>query len=169
MADDVISSLDVARQWVRDVFYDRDLSAAWGLTDPDAKLATVQSWMLESGEEPDDERAAHLLELLDRGDADMFAALAPVFFSHFARWEGFDARSVAAPEIVGVDLEVVRFLDREQGVVEAGELVSMMSIVLRYRDGEWRVAGITDLAVPGWPPSSAPIDRGAFTMHPSTS
>lgn len=52
--DDFISdAAAVVMQWLRAVFDDRDLAAAWPVTDEPFRLATAQSWIMLEADRPD--------------------------------------------------------------------------------------------------------------------
>lgn len=157
---------EVAVRWVKALMDDRDVVAAWKLTDPTLRLVLAQDWVWTNRHHP---KIGH-----DRSWDDLARGLAAVPPEHelwdaFARelltryhkmWAGFSSRTWATwdePEVVDLDLEIVTFLESDGGPVrfEPGRSALARRFALRHTDDGWRVASVSggQMFVPGWPPS----------------
>ena len=158
---------EAAVRWVRAVMDDRDLVSAWPLTDDVLRLVLAQDWVWTHRHHP---MIGH-----DRSWDDVARGLAAVPPSHelwdrFATelldrwrtmWSGFSPSTWAPwdrPEVVGVDLEMVTFLERdgdEPVRFEPGRSSLARRFAMRHTPDGWRVAGVNgdQLFVPGWPPT----------------
>ena len=156
-----------ATRWVKAVMDDGDLKAAWPLTDPVLRLVLAQDWVWM--------HRHHTMIGHDRSWDDVARGLAAVPPDH-ELWEIFAAELVdrwrtiwagfttgtwlpwEQPEVVGVDLEMVTFLESEDGEpvrFEPGRSSLARRFALRHTEEGWRVAGVSgdQMFVPGWPPS----------------
>ena len=159
------SAQAVALAWV-DAAVDRgDLAAAWPLTDPTLRLVLAQEWVWRQGEEltgsgeDRDQLAAALAAtppehpLWDRFASDLVTGWRRI-------WKGFSSRTWGTwdrPEIVGLDLEIVTFLETGGASVsvEPRRAPFARRFLVRHTDEGWLVAGLHGELVfrPGWPPS----------------
>ena len=143
-----------------------DLAAAWPLTDPTLRLVLAQDWVWTHRHRPL-MRQEHDWDLLARS----LAACPPVhrlwpdleselITRWHAIWKGFSARTWAAwdqPEVVGLDLEMVTFMESDGEPVrfEPGRSAFARRFAVRHSEDGWRVASVNgdQMFVPGWPPS----------------
>ncbi|MGH9155103.1 MAG: hypothetical protein ACRD1K_04480 [Acidimicrobiales bacterium] len=159
---------EVAVAWVAAVMDERDLRAAWPLTEPDLRLVLSQHWIMSNHEDAElvgepggwDELAAGLSAdpspspLWDRFAADRLKRwrLHWVGFSAHT-WDLRDGREAPRP-----DLEVVTFIEPGRKLnLKPGSPVTFRRLALRHRGRHWRLAGVdgTNLFRPGWPPAPA--------------
>ena len=146
-----------AQAWVHEVLIRRDLAAAWPATDPQLRLVLAQDWVWNhrhdpaighGGDQDWDEiadglaAAPHAHPMWDRFATDLITTWERT-------WRGFgtDAWNVLPePEVLDLDLELVRFEEAETGLTRR--------FVLRHADGNWLVASVSgeQLFEPGWPP-----------------
>lgn len=155
----------VAVAWVRAVMDDRDLRAAWPLTDADLRLVLVQHWILSRGAD-DVVGSPDGWETL----ASRLAACPPtsMAWETFAaerlkrwrlHWVGFNSTTWDLrdePETPAPDVEVVTFIEPGQKLrTTPGPPIVYRRLAVRRRDDGWRVAGLdgTTLFRPGWPPT----------------
>jgi hypothetical protein len=158
---------EAATRWVKAVMDDGDLTAAWPLTDPVLRLVLAQDWVWTHRHHP---MIGH-----DRSWDEVARGLAAVPSVHelwetFAEelvkrwrkiWAGFTSSSWLAwdqPEVVGLDLEMVTFLESDGGApvrFEPGRSALARRFALRHTETGWLVAGVSgdQMFVPGWPPS----------------
>lgn len=161
------SARDVAVRWVRAVMDERNLGAAWPLTEPELRLVLVQHWILSH----------HGDEVVGppQGWDDLATALAACPSAHplwdrFAserlkrwrqHWLGFSARTWDlrdGTERPRADAEVITFIEAGQKLrLGPGPPVTYRRLCLRRTGDEWLLAGVdgTNLFRPGWPPSPA--------------
>jgi hypothetical protein len=154
-------------RWVRAVMDDGDLAAAWPLTDPVLRLVLAQDWVWTNRHHP---AIGH-----DRSWDDLARGLAAIPPDHqlwdaFARelisrwqkmWAGFSTRTWRPwdqPELLGLDLEMVTFLESDgSGPVrfEPGRSATARRFAMRHGADGWQLAGVNgdQLFAPGWPPS----------------
>ena len=145
---------------------DGDLAEAWPLTEPVLRLVLAQDWVWTHRHHPMighdrswDEIARGLAAVPPKQPLwDRFAA--EVVSRWQKTWAGFSARTWATwdqPEVVGLDLEMVTFLESDGGPVrfEPGRSALARRFALRHTDDGWKVAGVSgdQLFVPGWPPA----------------
>jgi hypothetical protein len=156
-----------ATRWVEAVMDDGDLRAAWPLTDPVLRLVLAQDWVWTHRHHPMighdrswDEVARGLAAVPP--DHELWDAFADELVNRWRKiWAGFTSATWVAwdqPEVVGVDLEMVTFLESEDGGpvrFEPGRSALARRFALRHTDEGWRVASVNgdQLFVPGWPPS----------------
>ncbi len=146
---------------------DGELLAAWPLTDPVLRLVLAQDWVWTHRHHPKighdrswDELARGLAALPPVSE--LWDAFADELVSRWQKtWEGLSARTWGAwdsPEVVGLDLEMVTFLERDGDRLvrfEPGRSATARRFAMRHTDQGWLVAGVSgdQLFVPGWPPS----------------
>lgn len=157
-----------------------DLAEAWPLTDPTLRLVLAQDWLWNHRHElpapevsegtgvtvahhSDWDTIAQGLaespsthELWDRFASDVIALWRQI-------WKGFSARSwkvAENPEVLGLDLEMVTFLDAdaepdaEPRPMRRNHASLARRFAMIHTDGEWLVASIGDQVFrPGWPPT----------------
>jgi hypothetical protein len=144
-----------------------DLIAAWPLTDPTLRLVLAQDWVWTHRHHPTighdrswDELARGLAALPPA--TELWSAFAEELTGRWQKtWSGLSAGTWAAwdqPEVVGLDLEMVTFMERDgDGPVrfEPGRSAFARRFAMRHTDQGWQVAGVNgdQLFVPGWPPS----------------
>lgn len=144
-----------------------DLIAAWPLTDPTLRLVLAQDWVWTHRHHPTighdrswDELARGLAALPPA--TELWSAFAEELTGRWQKtWAGLSAGTWAAwdqPEVVGLDLEMVTFMERDgDGPVrfEPGRSAFARRFAMRHTDQGWQVAGVNgdQLFVPGWPPS----------------
>jgi hypothetical protein len=157
---------EAAQRWVKALMDDADLAAAWPLTDPVLRLVLAQDWVWTHRHHP---MIGH-----ERSWDDIARGLAAVppasglwdtFATELVRryqkmWEGFSAHTWATwdqVEVVGLDLEMVTFLESDGEPVrfEPGRSALARRFALRHTDEGWMVASVSgdQMFVPGWPPS----------------
>ena len=76
-------------------------------------------------------------------------------------WKGFSARTwrlATEPEVIGLDLEMVTFLESEDEYrvrFEPGRSAFARRFAMRHTDQGWMLASVNgdQMFVPGWPPS----------------
>lgn len=144
----------------------RDLVAAWRLTDPVLRLVLAQDWVWTNRHHPMighdrswDEVARGLASVPPEHELwDTFAE--ELVNRYHKMWAGFSSRTWAAwdqPEVVGLDLEMVTFLESDGGPVrfEPGRSALARRFALRHTGDGWLVASVSggQMFVPGWPPS----------------
>jgi len=155
-----------ATRWVQAVMDDGDLAAAWPLTDPTLRLVLAQDWVWTHRHHP---MIGH-----DRSWDEVARGLAAVPADHalwpsFSRellsqwrtaWKDFSARTWAAwaqPEVAGLDLEIVTFLESDGTPVrfEPGRSALARRFAMRHTAEGWQVASVSgdQMFAPGWPPS----------------
>ncbi len=153
--------------WVRAVMIDRDLRAAWPMTDPTLRLVLAQDWIWSFrhhpviGHDADWDRLAEGLAacpsehpLWDRFAADTIELWQKI-------WRGFGSSEWTVwdqPEVLGLDLEMVSFVaPDDEGVTKPSRSRFARRFALRHTDDGWKVAGINgeQMFEPGWPPSLA--------------
>lgn len=146
---------------------DGELLAAWPLTDPVLRLVLAQDWVWTHRHHPKighdrswDELARGLAALPPVSE--LWDAFADELVSRWQKtWEGLSPRTWGAwdsPEVVGLDLEMVTFLERDGDRpvrFEPGRSATARRFAMRHTDQGWLVAGVSgdQLFVPGWPPS----------------
>ncbi|MEO6121674.1 MAG: hypothetical protein ABIW46_09525 [Acidimicrobiales bacterium] len=154
--------------WVRAVMDERDLRAAWPLTEADLRLVLVQHWVLSHHEDEDLVGGYEGWPALAAG----LAADPPVsaLWDRFADerlkrwrqyWAGFSARTWDLrdePELPRPGLEVVTFIEPGRKLnLKPGAPITFRRLAIRRQVGQdagWLVAGVdgTNLFRPGWPP-----------------
>ncbi len=149
----------VAAAWVEAVMDRGDLGAAWPLTHPTLRLVLAQHWIwsqrghsvVGDDEAEWDELAAALVGGPGRHPLwERFAADRIRRWREF--WPGFSVRTWAAreePEPIGVDLEVVTFVET------GGPPLPARRFAMRDTPEGWMVASLDGSALfrPGWPPA----------------
>lgn len=157
-------AVSVARSWVRAVMDDRDLAAAWPLTDAPMRKVLAQHWILSSS--PDVVGPPEQWEAL----ADRLAAspsnhpLWPQFArDRLARWRefwtGFSAvtwgvkhRTETRPGVV-----VVTFVEPRGKLMalRPGPPLEFRRLAVRHSPEGWQLAGVdgNNIFRPGWPPT----------------
>lgn len=160
----VDEAVAAARAWVRTVMDERDLEAAWPLTDPPLRKVLAQHWILSSS--PDVVGPPEQWEAL----ADRLAASPPVhpLWPQFARerlarwrefWQGFSAvtwgvkdRTEFRPGVV-----VVTFVEPRGKLMtlRPGPPLEFRRLAVRHTPRGWLLAGVdgSNLFRPGWPPT----------------
>lgn len=144
-----------------------DLRAAWPLSDPTLRLVLAQDWVWTHRHHPTighdrswDELARGLAALPP--EPELWSAFAEELISRWQKtWIGLSAETWGAwdePEVVGLDLEMVTFMERDgDGPVrfEPGRSAFARRFAMRHTGQGWQVAGVNgdQLFVPGWPPS----------------
>ena len=155
-----------ARRWVKALMDDGDLAAAWPLTDPVLRLVLAQDWVWTNRHHPQighdrswDELARALAAVAP--EHELWPTFAAELITRYHKmWEGFSTRTWATwdqPEVVGLDLEMVTFLESDGRPVrfEPGRSSLARRFALRHTDEGWLVASVSggQMFVPGWPPS----------------
>jgi len=155
-----------ALRWVKALMDDRDLGAAWPLTDPVLRLVLAQDWVWTNRHHPSighdrswDELARGLAAVPPTHE--LWDAFSKELVSRYAKmWQGFSAKTWAAweeVEVVGLDLEMVTFLESDGGPVrfDPGRSSLARRFALRHTDKGWVVASVSggQMFAPGWPPS----------------
>jgi hypothetical protein len=158
----------VAEAWVRAVMVDRDLRAAWPITDDTLRLVLAQDWIWSFrhhpviGHDSDWDGLADALatcpsdhRLWDRFASDLIELWQKI-------WKGFGTDEWTVwdqPEVLGLDLEIVSFVepDEDEAPTKPGRSTFSRRFALRHTDDGWKVASINgeQMFVPGWPPSLA--------------
>jgi hypothetical protein len=147
------SAHEAAICWRRHVFEDRDMGAAWRWIDRDFQMALIQAWIVRSDGAPDD-RQVQAVCRREGSDWDSFAS------ATLRRWldvwpDGVVHWPTLTPfDLWTFDIEVVSFTPGSVGpVFSSGQLLPVMALPVRLRQG-WGIAGIGPcIAVPGWPPT----------------
>jgi hypothetical protein len=153
--------------WVAAVMDRGDLAGAWPLTDPTLRLVLAQDWVWNHRHElaPPERQGMDLdWDTIAAG----LAASPPEheLWERFASetvgrwhqiWKGFSSRTWRVsdqPEVLGLDLEVVTFVEGEEGSTESSHHAFTRRFAMAHTDGRWLVAGINgdQLFRPGWPP-----------------
>ncbi len=158
---------ETAARWVEAVMDDGDLAAAWRLTDPVLRLVLAQDWVWTNrhhpaiGEDRSWEELAQGLAAVPP-EHQLWHAFAAELLDRWHRmWTGFSARTWLAwdePEVIGLDLEMVTFLESDGGNpvrFEPGRSALARRFAMRHGPHGWQLAGVNgeQLFVPGWPPS----------------
>ncbi len=141
-----------------------DLDEAWPLTDPTLRLVLVQDWIWAHRHHP---WVGHgrdwdgLAKSLAAARPDH--ALWPRFTAELLElwhkiWKGFSTltwKPLDTPEIVGLDLETVTFVEIAASASGATRSSFARRFALRHTDNGWQVASINgdQMFIPGWPPS----------------
>lgn len=158
---------EAATRWVQAVMDDADLLAAWPLTDPVLRLVLAQDWVWTNRHHPKigfdaswDELARALAavppasELWDAFAGELVARWRKTWNDLSARtWKPWDQ-----PEVVGLDLEMVTFLESDGGEpvsFQPGRSALARRFAMRHSDDGWQLASVNGdlMFVPGWPPS----------------
>ena len=156
-----------ATKWVEAIMDRGDLRAAWPLTDPTLRLVLAQDWVWTHRHHPTighdrswDELARGLAALPPA--TELWGPFAEELKSRWQKtWTGLSAITWSTwdqPEVVGLDLEMVTFMERDGDRpvrFEPGRSAFARRFVMRHTDHGWQVAGVNgdQLFVPGWPPS----------------
>ena len=156
-----------ATRWVEAIMDRGDLRAGWPLTDPTLRLVLAQDWVWTHRHHPTighdrswDELARGLAALPPA--AELWGPFAEELIGRWQKtWSGLSAITWATwdqPEVVGLDLEMVTFMERDGDRpvrFEPGRSAFARRFVMRHTDQGWQVAGVNgdQLFVPGWPPS----------------
>lgn len=158
---------EAATRWVKAVMDDGDLVAAWPMTDPVLRLVLAQDWVWTHRHHP---MLGH-----DRSWEEVARGLAAVPPKH-ELWPSFATELLERwhkmwgdlstetwlpwdqPEVIGLDLEMVTFLESDGKVpvrFEPGRSALARRFAVRHSAEGWRVAGVSGdhMFVPGWPPS----------------
>lgn len=158
---------ETATRWVKAVMDDGDLAAAWPITDPTLRLVLAQDWVWMHRHHPTIGHDASWDEVA-RGLAScppahsLWDAFAEELVSRWRKiWTGFSVRTWSAwdeCEVVGLDLEMVTFLERDGTSpvrFEPGRSALARRFALRHTAEGWRMASVSgdQMFVPGWPPS----------------
>lgn len=166
------SPQDVATAWVEAVMDQADLDLAWPLTEPILRLVLAQDWVWTNRHRPDIGHD-HDWNTIARGLAacppahPLWDAFAHQVLDRWHRsWAGFSTltwRAQQEPEVVGLDTEMVTFVERDGWPTDAIDPVERAAdgrevrrrFAMRHREGRWMVASVSggQMFVPGWPPS----------------
>jgi hypothetical protein len=150
--------------WVGAVLDRRDLPGAWARTDPVLRLVLAQDWVWNHRHDPavghdaDWDAIARGLAA-DPPDHPLWERFEDELLSTWQRtWRGFGGSGwevVDKPEVLDLDLEMVTFLNQEDGIARR--------FAMRHTPGGWLVAGVNGdrLFEPGWPPRVGGTGRGA--------
>ena len=154
--------------WVRAAMDERDLRAAWPLTEPDLRLVLAQHWVLSHHEDHDlvgpaggwDPLAAGLAA--DPPESPLWDRFAAERLKRWRlHWPAFRAATWDLrdePEVVRPGLEVVTFIEPGRKLnLKPGSPVTYRRLAVRRKGNVWRVAGVDgrNLFRPGWPPAPA--------------
>ena len=154
----------VAATWVEAVMDRQDLRAAWPMTDGTLRLVLAQDWIWAHrhhpwvGHDADWEGLAAELSA-SAPDHPLWERFAGELLELWHKiWRDFEARSWRAwdePEVLGLDLEVVTFVERDDAATSPRHSSFVRRFALRHTDDGWKVAGVNgdQMFVPGWPPS----------------
>ncbi len=158
---------EAATRWVKAVMDDGDLRAAWPLTDPVLRLVLALDWVWSHRHHPTighdrswEEIARGLAAVPPRHE--LWDAFVAELLERWRKmWTGFSSTGWVAwdqPEVVGLDLEIVTFLERDGDRpvrFEPGRSGLARRFALRHTSEGWQVAGVSgdQMFVPGWPPS----------------
>ena len=157
-----------ATAWVEAVMDRGDLATAWALTDPTLRLVLAQDWVWEHRHDAvvgDHEDWDALADALSDSPSqhwlwDSFAS--ELVTRWHTIWKGFSTKTWGAwdePEVVGLDLEMVTFVETRGRPVAVAPRRATFSrrFLARHTETGWVVAGINGDQVfrPGWPPSPA--------------
>lgn len=159
----------VAVAWVRAAMDDRDLAAAWTLTEPDLRLVLAQHWVLSHHEDVELVGLPENFELLAAGlaadppSASQWGTFATERLRRWRQyWPGFSAVTWDLrdePESPRPGLEVVTFIEPGRKLqLTPGSPITYRRLAVRAQgDGTWLVAGVdgANLFRPGWPPVPA--------------
>ncbi len=156
-----------ASRWIEAVLDKGDLTTAWPLTDATLRLVLAQDWVWTHRHHPTighdrswDELARGLAALPPAPE--LWDAFAEELVGRWQKtWRDLSMRTWAAsdqPEVVGLDLEMVTFLERdgdEPVRFEPGRSAFARRFAMRHAEVGWQVASVNgdQLFVPGWPPS----------------
>lgn len=158
---------EAAARWVKAVMDDGDMLAAWPLTDPVLRLVLAQDWVWTNRHHPKigfdtswDEVARGLAAVPPAHE--LWDAFADELVLRWRKtWSGFSARTWRAwdePEVIGLDLEMVTFLESPDGGpvrFQPGRSALARRFAMRHADEGWQLASVSgdQMFVPGWPPS----------------
>ena len=156
----------LVNDWLEAVADRRDLAAAWPLTDPDFRLALVQSWIC-AGCAPTDidaESVAHLLAAPTQPSHPLWNVFAAW---RIGRWDSVisdffaDASrrgTVSSPYLCGPDLEAVLISELPGAPWVGDRTVEVQRFSVRHTNGTVLLAGLgAVLPIPGWPPADLPL------------
>lgn len=157
----------LVHDWLEAVADRRDLAAAWPLTDPQFRLAMVQSWICAGLAPPglDNQSVAHLLAAPSQPSHPLWNEFAAW---RIGRWDAVFPNyvtdssrrgTVSSPYLSGVDLEAVLISDTPtEARVVGGQTVEVQRFSVRHTSGAVLLAGLgAALPVPGWPPAEIPL------------
>ena len=156
-----------ATRWVKTVMDDGDLVAAWPLTDPVLRLVLAQDWVWTHrhhpmlGHDRSWEEVAQGLAAVPP-DHELWDRFATELMNRWRKmWSGFSSKDWVAwdqPEVIGLDLEMVTFLESDGKApvrFEPGRSALARRFAMRHTGEGWRVASVSgdQMFLPGWPPS----------------
>lgn len=159
---------EAALAWVRAVMDDRDLRAAWPLTEPDLRLVLVQHWVLSHHEdvalvgphEDWNDLAAGLAA--EPPASELWEPYAAERLKRWRQyWPGFSAATWDLrdePEVPRPGLEIVTFIEPGRKLqLKPGSPVTYRRLAVRRHGEQWLVAGVDGMNLfrPGWPPAPA--------------
>ncbi len=144
--------------WVEAVLDRGDLLAAWPETDPVLRLVLAQDWVWTNRHDPaighdhDWDEIARGLASIPPESPHWGRFAADLVATWRRAWKGFEPRGwyvAPTPEVIGLDLEMVSFIERPSALTRR--------FAMRHTDGGWLVASVDgDLQYePGWPPRLA--------------
>ncbi len=154
----------VATAWVEAVMDEGDLDRAWPLTHATLRLVLVQDWIWAHrhqkwlGHGSDWDGLATRLAA-ERSDHPLWSRFSAELLELWQKiWKGFSTltwESLDDPEVVGLDLETVTFVETETAQTASQRYSFARRFALRHSDVGWQVASINgdQMFVPGWPPS----------------
>ena len=158
---------EAATRWVKAVMDDGDLVAAWPMTDPVLRLVLAQDWVWSHrhhpmlGHDRSWEEVARGLAAVPP-DHELWDTFATELMNRWHKmWTGFNSKDWVAwdqPEVIGLDLEMVTFLESDGKApvrFEPGRSALARRFAMRHTAEGWRVASVSgdQMFVPGWPPS----------------
>jgi hypothetical protein len=147
-----------ALAWVVTVLDRHDLAGAWSRTDPVLRLVLAQDWVWNHRHDPAVGHDADW-DAIARGlaaeppDHPYWPRFADELLSTWQRtWKGFGGSGwdvLETPEVLDLDLEMVTFVNNEEGIARR--------FAMRHTTDGWLVAGVNgeSLFEPGWPPRVA--------------
>ena len=159
----------VALAWVEHL-RQGDIDALWPATSHAYRLALTQWWMTANPAVSNDttvkgrSREA-VAEEISTGQHPLFSHLRRVL-ARDLRASIADLADLAlapgtAPRLVGPDIELVALFVEEnvpEGTFAPGAIAQVVTIAVTREGGDWLVAGLNCVAVPGWPPTWSPVD-----------
>ncbi|MGQ0744178.1 MAG: hypothetical protein ACT4OS_07575 [Acidimicrobiales bacterium] len=163
----IATAQEVARLWVKAVMDDGSLDQAWPLTDPEFRLVLAQDWIWShrSGPNqvgPEQERDTVATSLADVGhDSGYWDVFAKEIVHRWQTiWRGLSVltwMTIDGDEILGVDTEVVSFVEADSPGARPGPGAFARRFALRHGEAGWLVVGVDgdQLYRPGWPPTRA--------------
>lgn len=162
------AAVRVALDWVQHLRVG-DISGMWARTSPDYRLALTQWWMTANPAVGDDPAGAGqspdaIARQISTGHHPLFVHLRQVLArelrASIAELEDQELAAGTAARVVSPSVELVALFaagDVDKSVFAPGATARVVTVAVTLESGQWLVAGLNCVAVPGWPPTWLPV------------